>query len=172
MHHIDDLITRYHTLPPVSKRAVGAIVGSFVADAATRPFHWLYDKAEMEAVVKNHDPEFWHLNQSPFYTIPTGRRSCYSDEAYCMLQSLAAPPHEFSASHAASALRAMFAETSEYGEAYARRIKSYELGHDLRDSIPGPWQQSTITHWLKAGEPDMKTTETDGFCFAVPLIAR
>ena len=42
------LFDRYVKLSPIEKRAVSAIVGSAVADAATRPLHWLYDRKKLE----------------------------------------------------------------------------------------------------------------------------
>jgi hypothetical protein len=169
---MDALLTKYHALSAVPKRAVAAIVGAFVADAATRPAHWLYDRAQMEKEIGNKDPEFWHENLSQFYTLPTGRRSCYSDMAFAMLQALESPPHEFTTTSAEASLRQLFAPGSEYAEALARRKRAYELGHRMKDSIPGPWQHVVVTHFLETGKPEPNSKEPDGFCFALPLIAK
>jgi len=37
------LFARYNTLSITKQRAVASVVGSAVADAATRPVHWLYN---------------------------------------------------------------------------------------------------------------------------------
>lgn len=77
------------TLTPSQQRAIGAIIGAAVGDAATRPFHWVYDRKLLEATVEGRtDIEFWPESISPFYTLPTGRRSCYSDLMLLGLRAL------------------------------------------------------------------------------------
>lgn len=88
------LLDRVFALPLVKQRAIASIVGSCVADAATRPFHWLYDQQRLEAIVTEGaasgitDVAFWPTSCSPYYTIPTGENSCYNDLGFVMLQSL------------------------------------------------------------------------------------
>ena len=60
------------SLTPEQDSAVASILAAVVADAATRPFHWLYDLEELKRVIGDEDPEFWPESKSPFYTLPTG----------------------------------------------------------------------------------------------------
>merc|ERR1719400_2954651 len=56
-----------------------SLLGAAVADAASRPLHWVYDMTLMEELMKDgKDAEFWPESMSPFYTLPTGARSCYN----------------------------------------------------------------------------------------------
>lgn len=188
----------FTSLSPTSKRAVAAVVGAAVADAATRPFHWLYDRKVLEATLRENsdrNPEFWPTSVSPYYTLPTGRRSCYSDLGYCTLRSLPSPSSSSSSSSTSSSseltpvfdrdafitsLVTLFKAPSEYSEALARRKEAYDPAKRLeeRKPIEGPWQQGAVTHFLskiEAGEsPDgnPESKETDGLTSTIPLICK
>jgi hypothetical protein len=41
------LMNRFKCLNPIQQRSVAAVIGAAVADAATRPFHWLYDRPKV-----------------------------------------------------------------------------------------------------------------------------
>ena len=54
-------------------RIAWAILGATVADAASRPLHWIYDREKMESLLKTRfQPEFWPTSESSFYTFPAG----------------------------------------------------------------------------------------------------
>lgn len=179
---ITDLIDSLHKLDDVKKRAVLSVVGACVADAATRPMHWLYDVPKLLSIVGNSPPEFWSENCSPFYSIPTGRRSCYNDVGYVMLKSMAVSKKssEFDRLTYIQSLQDFFSPTSEYAEALTLRVKVYDPSQRLQERvpIPGPWQQQSVTTFLQraqdgeiiTGHPE--STETDGFCGSIPLVAR
>ena len=117
-----ELLNQVKKLSPTNQRVVAAVVGSAVADAATRPFHWLYDRAKLEAIVGDKDPAFWPDSMSPYYTLPTGRRSCYNDLAFCMLQSM--KPFPAAAYEEGSYVKSMsifFGPESEYATALKLR---------------------------------------------------
>lgn len=122
------LFARYKKLPVVKQRAVASIVGSAVADSATRPVHWLYDRAKLESIIsKSDDSAFWPESLSPFYTLPTGRRSCYNDLGYVMLRALQADPSApFSQDAYYDSLKQLFCPPSEYADAMARRLVAYD----------------------------------------------
>jgi len=65
------------------ERARAAILGGFVADAATMPLHWIYDQTVIDGLIKESKcvPEFFTPSCSKFYTYETGRLSPYGDEA-------------------------------------------------------------------------------------------
>lgn len=48
---VRQLLNTVQSLPPIKRRAVFAVVGAAVADAAIRPFHWVYDRPTLEAAV-------------------------------------------------------------------------------------------------------------------------
>ncbi|MED6279911.1 hypothetical protein CHARACLAT_005631 [Characodon lateralis] len=73
----------------VANRAIGAIVGSAVADAAAQPLHWLYDLQKLKGILaQDPNPEFRSESANPFYRRQTGQQSCYGDQAYVLLESL------------------------------------------------------------------------------------
>lgn len=73
----------------VANRAIGAIVGSAVADAAAQPLHWVYDLQKLQSILaQDPNPEFRVESANPFYRLQTGQQSCYGDQAYVLLESL------------------------------------------------------------------------------------
>jgi hypothetical protein len=48
---VHQLLNTVQSLPPIKRRAVFAVVGAAVADAAIRPFHWVYDRPTLQAVI-------------------------------------------------------------------------------------------------------------------------
>ena len=71
------------------QRIRGAILGAAVANAASRPLHWIYDREKIESLLKTgFQPEFWPTSESPFYTLPTGAHSSYFDTTVVMLRVL------------------------------------------------------------------------------------
>lgn len=78
-------------------RAKAAILGAFVADAATMPLHGIYDQLLLEKLMKDKrtrekngtiGPEFYAPPQSPLYSYPVGRHTPYGDEAIPVIHSL------------------------------------------------------------------------------------
>lgn len=180
---IAELLNTVKQLKPVQQRAIAAVVGSSVGDAATRPFHWLYDRAKLEDIVKDSDPAFWPTSESPFYSLETGRRSCYNDICYCMLCSLdpSIGNGGYDRESFVKSIVSLFSPPSEYATAF--EIRQAQAAYDPakrlseRKPIPGPWQQQSVTKFLENvktgnfdGNPDVK--ETDGLMACIPLIAR
>jgi hypothetical protein len=97
-----------------------------------------------------------------------------------MLQSLRTHPTSFVPADTAAAIHKFFAPDSEYAESLLLRQKAYEPSQRMekREPIPGPWQQAVITHYLKAvadgksNPAEPTSSETDGFCLSLPLVAR
>lgn len=177
-----EILTAFHQLPIKSQRAVAAVVGSMVADAATRPTHWLYDAEKMLKTIGSSNPEFWPENLSPFYTRELGKRSCYSDICFSSLQGLvtADSSEQGYRGPIVSALLNTFSPTSEYAEALERRKIAYDPSQRLtrNDPIPGPWQQKAVTTFLENHAAGLAITgstdinESDGICCSIPVIAR
>ena len=96
---LNSLLESARQLPEIQQRKVAAVLGSCVADAAARPLHWVYDMEAMEIyltkekqgdelVDRNQEPEFYPVNKSPFYSLPTGDNSCYFDITRAVLENL------------------------------------------------------------------------------------
>jgi hypothetical protein len=78
------------------ERARAAIVGAFIADAATMPLHWIYDQIAVENMLKERikstqdlGPEFFDPPSSPLYNYDVGCFSPYGDENLVFLKSIA-----------------------------------------------------------------------------------
>lgn len=72
------------------QRAVAAVVGGFVADAASMGLHWIYDDAKLAGLVAAApQPEFHEPPACPFYEYKSGVFSPYGDEVYPLLKYLA-----------------------------------------------------------------------------------
>ena len=66
-------------------------LGATVADAATRPLHWVYDPKKLKKYIKGKkEIAFLKKNRSPFYNIKTGKVSGYNDIGQVMFQALIA----------------------------------------------------------------------------------
>ena len=64
-------------------------LGATVADAATRPLHWVYDPKKLKKYIKGKkDITFMKKNKSPFYSIKTGNVSGYNDVGQVMFKTL------------------------------------------------------------------------------------
>uniref|UniRef100_A0A673FT56 Crystallin J1C-like n=1 Tax=Sinocyclocheilus rhinocerous TaxID=307959 RepID=A0A673FT56_9TELE len=73
----------------LADRAIGAIIGSAVADAAAQPLHWVYDLQKLSVLLsQSPEPEFRPESANPFYRRNTGQQSCYGDQAFVLLESL------------------------------------------------------------------------------------
>jgi hypothetical protein len=93
------------------QRAVAAIVGGFVADAATMGLHWIYDPEKLSALIAAAPaPEFHEPPACPFYSYESGALSPYGAEVTPLLEFVAA--------------KGSF-EPSGYGDASYHAAKSY-----------------------------------------------
>lgn len=181
MTKLQSLISDVSKMKTEHQRAIWSVVGSCVADAATRPTHWCYDRTKLEASLGDSNPEFWPESLSPFYTIPTGENSCYNDMGIVMLQSLPNVGSEDSLSHDEYKARLIstFGLGSAYDDAYKRRQEAYDPAkrYQERKPVEGPWIQHSLVEALPAllnGEVPSgcpENAETDGLVSTLPLIA-
>ena len=64
-------------------------LGATVADAATRPLHWVYDPKKLKSYIKDKKViTFLKQNKSPFYSVKTGNVSGYNDVGQVMFNTL------------------------------------------------------------------------------------
>ena len=65
------------------------LLGATVADAATRPLHWVYDPKKLRNYIKGKkEIVFLKKSKSPFYSIKTGKVSGYNDVGQVMFKTL------------------------------------------------------------------------------------
>ena len=71
------------------KNNLHVFLGATVADAASRPLHWVYNQEKLNTYIKGKkDFSFLKKNKSPFYNIKTGKVSGYNEIGQVMLQTL------------------------------------------------------------------------------------
>jgi len=179
-------------LPRAQERAVSSLLGAAVADAAARPLHWVYDMELMEELMKDgQDPDFWPESMSPFYTLPTGARSCYNHVVMAGLQAFVEADGEADLDVYRAVIRRTFGEGTAWQEALARRKEAYtpakrrekretakptnaieerlaELRKAFGEPVEGPWLHGAVIHLLDNGEAEAGNTEMDAFLLCLP----
>jgi len=179
-------------LPRAQERAVSSLLGAAVADAAARPLHWVYDMELMEELMKDgQDADFWPESMSPFYTLPTGARSCYNHVVMAGLQAFVEADGEADLDVYRAVIRRTFGEGTAWQEALARRKEAYtpakrrekretakptnaieerlaELRKAFGEPVEGPWLHGAVIHLLDNGEAEAGNTEMDAFLLCLP----
>ncbi|POM73013.1 ADP-ribosylation/Crystallin J1 [Phytophthora palmivora] len=133
------------------QRALAAVAGGFVADAATMGLHWIYDgdkMKELAAARGSAGPEFYEPPSCPFYSYESGALSPYGDEIFPLLQDVADRgefvPEEFAMTsyHAAKAytgrLNSVFKEMVVKGDAGKKYPDLASPSKDLHGGIKTP----------------------------------
>eukprot|EP00050_Salpingoeca_kvevrii_P007858 m.299110 g.299110 ORF g.299110 m.299110 type:complete len:346 (+) comp14040_c0_seq1:2-1039(+) len=69
-------------------RALAAIVGAFVGDAASMPLHWIYNTTKIKQMVGQNPPEFYSPPSCPYYNYTEGSFSPYGQQTLVFLSSL------------------------------------------------------------------------------------
>ena len=172
-----ELIEEVVRLPKLQQRKVGCLVAACVADAASRPMHWVYDVSALKQYIDSDSshPEFWPQSKSPFYTLATGDNSCYWDEAMAVMTSLK-NKKSFVFEDICNEFVIQFGPSSVYNmdkrqDYMQRRAYGLEL-----TPLEGKWLHGGMIKFLEnfskgvvTGDPHVK--ETDGFCASLPLVA-
>ncbi|CAL4197539.1 unnamed protein product [Meganyctiphanes norvegica] len=154
-----------------TSRASAAIIGAAVADAAARPLHWIYRREDMEVLLQqDKHPEFWPTSQSPFYTLPTGARSCYNHVVIAGLEAYIEAKGEPDLEVYKSVIRRTFGDGTAWQEALARRKEAYSPSKRKAwtEPVVGPWLHGAVIHFLEHGKGDNNNTEMDGFLLCLP----
>jgi len=163
---VSQLISGIKALPEDTKRKMSAVIGAVVADAASLPLQWIYDDKKMKEIVGEKNPEFWPESHCPFFSLPTGSSSCYSDEMTTSLARIA-KDESINTENIATAIQTMFGNPdSPYQIALAKRAEK-------KYPISGPWLNGGVIKSLdnmKNGKvpPGSDSCEdNDGFALAL-----
>jgi len=169
---IETLLTKIKTLPDVKQRSIAAVLGAIVADAATTPLHWIYNQDTLDNIItaNKKQPEFWPENKCPFYTLPSGHVSGYSEQTLTTLVSLDENKGNLDVKHVSEAFKKRFGAGSDYADALEKRKTAGGK------PVVGPWIQKGVIMFLEnyaKGElrGDSGCREFDGFCASLPVIA-
>jgi hypothetical protein len=156
------------------KNNLHVFLGATVADAASRPLHWVYDQKKLKKFIKRKkDFAFLIKNKSPFYSIKTGNVSGYNDVGLVMLDTLSVSTDNIE-NRFKKKLKKHFGPGSKYWKNYKTRAK-YRKIKDWRGLIKGPWIHQNIIDTLANINKNKRITggnkvhESDGFCAALPF---
>ncbi len=148
-------------------------MGATVADAATRPLHWVYDQKKLLRYIKGKkDFTFLKKNKSPFYDIKTGKVSGYNDVGQVMFKTLLENNKNVEKRFKKNILK-NFGPGSKYWKNLKLR-KKYKKVKNWRSIVKGPWIHQNIIEAIKNIRLNKKFTggskvnESDGYCAALP----
>ena len=107
-------------------------------------------------------PEFWPENKSPFYSLDTGERSCYSHVVMAGVEAFIRAGGEPDTAVYTEVIRERFGEGTAWQEALKRRKESYnpELRMKWREPVAGPWLHGAIIHLLGNSNTNIHFTAT------------
>jgi ADP-ribosylglycohydrolase len=120
----------------------GCVIGCIVADAAAQPCHWVYDQQKLQDLATP-EPEFLEPPLNPFYHIPNGSNSCYGDQAFVTLRSIA--------THSGIALEEYAQEFAEFfGNEGEGNYGKFPFENVPRDQLPikHGWRVTSIKLFL------------------------
>ena len=148
-------------------------LGATVADAASRPLHWVYNQKKLNSYIKGKkDFSFLKKNKSPFYNIKTGKVSGYNEIGQVMFKTLQEGHVNVNERFKKNILK-NFGPGSIYWKNLGLRSK-YRKVKDWRGIIKGPWIHQNIIETVKNIRSKKKITggikvnESDGFCASLP----
>lgn len=165
------------TLTPIQQRGVASILGACVADAAARPLHWVYSQSDLKSYIKDRvdQPDFLPQSRSPFYTLPTGENSCYFDISHSVLGALAG---DYDYNTICGRFMTDFGPGTRYDMAKREEYMQLRREGRIDGPIEGKWMHGALIKFMenyKAGKRpfgDGHIKETDGFCAALPVVAK
>ena len=149
------------------------LLGGIVADAASRPLHWIYSDKKLKSYIKGKkDIAFFKENKCPFYSVPLGRNSGYGDMAMVMFQTIitSKKKSEILGNFKKNIVR-FFGPGSNYWKNLKERKKYKKI--KWKRALKGEWlHQNTLEtiQNIKAKKRvtgGTKVTETDGFLGAL-----
>ena len=156
------------------KNNLHVFLGATVADAASRPLHWVYNQKNLLSYIKGKkDFTFLKKNKSPFYNIKTGKVSGYNEIGQVMFKTLQEGHDNINERFKKNILK-NFGPGSIYWKNLGLRSK-YKKVKDWRGIIKGPWIHQNVIETIKNIKLRKKLTggakvnESDGFCASLPF---
>ncbi len=149
-------------------------LGATVADAATRPLHWVYDPKKLKNYIKGKkEIAFLKKNKSPFYSIKTGKVSGYNDIGQVMFKTLIQTKKK---SEILKVFKRNIILNFGPGSAYWRNLKIRKKYKKIKWKKPlnGPWIHQNVLETIqnikmkKSTTGGTKVNESDGYCAALP----
>ncbi|EFJ50062.1 hypothetical protein VOLCADRAFT_89044 [Volvox carteri f. nagariensis] len=149
----------------VRRRAIGAVLGALVADAATMGLHWIYDLEKIRELVseqgRSEEPAFFQPPSCPYYQYESGSLSPYGDELLPVLQYMTIGP----GSHRDGTLD---------GPGFAQYLAEYYANYTGRLNKSSRAMMEALLQgghgWPECGDP--RDTQANNFVKVVPLVAR
>ena len=155
------------------KNNLHVFLGATVADAASRPLHWVYNQKKLRTFIKEKkDFTFLKKNKSPFYNIKTGKVSGYNAIGQVMFKTLLEGNDSIKKRFKKNII-INFGPGSIYWKNLSLRAK-YRKVRDWRGIIKGPWIHQNVIEVVKNIKAKKKITggakvnESDGYCAALP----
>ena len=149
-------------------------LGATVADAATRPLHWVYDPKKLNQYIKGKkEIAFLKKSRSPFYSIKTGKVSGYNDVGQVMFRTLISTKKK---SDVLKNFKRNVVKNFGPGSAYWKNLKLRKKYKKIKWKGPmnGPWIHQNILEAIqnikakKSITGGKKVNESDGYCAALP----
>ncbi|CDQ82529.1 unnamed protein product [Oncorhynchus mykiss] len=160
----------------LADRALGAIIGSAVADAAAQPLHWVYDLDKLDGFLNEAPtPEFRPKSANPFYRRDTGNQSCYGDQAFVLLESLS-ECGGLNVNDLRKRTYNFFGPRSEYDTPVNDPYRDMS-GPRPQLPIEGPWRHGSIKSFMKNMDAGKEETgcetdfQPDGIAKLAPIVA-
>ena len=151
-------------------------LGATVADAATRPLHWVYDPKKLKKYIKGKkEIAFLKKNKSPFYNIKTGNVSGYNDVGQVMFKTLLSSKKK---KDVLKNFKKNVIKNFGPGSNYWKNLKLRKKYKKVKWKKPmnGPWIHQNILETIqnirskKNITGGTKVNESDGYCAALPYL--
>jgi len=155
-------------------KKIHIFLGATVADAAARPFHWVYDERKFKSFIKNKkNITFFKKNRSPFYSIKTGEVSGYNDVGQVMFKTLTQTKDQ---KNIAANFKKNIVKNFGPGSNYWKNLKLRKKYKKIKweTAMKGPWIHQNILETIKNIKlkktitGGTKVNESDGYCAALP----
>ncbi len=150
-------------------------LGATVADAATRPLHWVYDEKKLKSFIKKKkNITFLKANRSPFYSIKTGEVSGYNDVGQVMFKTLTQTEDQ---KNIITNFKKNIIKNFGPGSNYWKNLKLRKKYKKIKwqTAMKGPWIHQNILETIKniktkkAITGGIKVNESDGYCASLPF---
>ena len=149
-------------------------LGATVADAASRPLHWVYDEKKLKSYIKNKkNITFFKKNKCPFYSVKTGEVSGYNAVGQVMFKTLTDIKNK---NDIIADFKKNIVKNFGLGSKYWKNLKLRKKYKKIKwtTAMKGPWIHQNILETItniklkKATTGGTKVNESDGYCAALP----